>query len=125
MRTKPRDRDIEIDRPVGLSYRHGRVPKNVLARCGRSAMFKILQSISAALVLAGVTAGMVHADSYDDAIHTFKEAGKSGSFFAKAYGYAVFPTVGGAGFVIGAAHGKGRVYAHGILMCDTTVNLIS
>jgi lipid-binding SYLF domain-containing protein len=37
----------------------------------------------------------------------------------------VFPTVGGAGFVIGAAHGKGRVYAHGVLTGDTTVNLVS
>jgi lipid-binding SYLF domain-containing protein len=88
-------------------------------------MLKLLQSISAALVLASVSAGVARADSYDDAIHTFKQAGKSGTFFAKAYGYAVFPTVGGAGFVVGAAHGKGRVYAHGILTGDTTVNLLS
>ena len=88
-------------------------------------MLKLLQSISAALVLAGVSAGVARADSYDDTIHTFKQAGKSGTFFAKAYGYAVFPTVGGAGFVVGAAHGKGRVYAHGILTGDTTVNLLS
>jgi lipid-binding SYLF domain-containing protein len=88
-------------------------------------MFKFLHSLSAALVLAGVGAGVARADSYDDAIHTFKQAGKSGTFFAKAYGYAVFPTVGGAGFVVGAAHGKGRVYAHGVLTGDTTMNLIS
>jgi lipid-binding SYLF domain-containing protein len=88
-------------------------------------MFKFLQSISAALVLVGVSAGVARADSYDDAIQTFKQAGKSGTFFAKAYGYAVFPTVGGAGFVVGAAHGKGRVYAHGMLTGDTTMNLIS
>jgi lipid-binding SYLF domain-containing protein len=88
-------------------------------------MFKLLQSLSAALLLAGVSAGVAHADSYDDTIHTFKQAGKSGTFFAKAYGYAVFPTVGGAGFVVGAAHGKGRVYAHGVLTGDTTMNLLS
>ena len=70
-------------------------------------MLKLLQSISAALVLAGVSAGVARADRYDDTIHTFKQAGKSSTFFAKAYGYAVFPTVGGAGFLIGAAHGKG------------------
>jgi hypothetical protein len=85
-------------------------------------MFKLLQSISAALVLAGVSVGVARADSYDDAIHAFKEAGKSGTLFAKAYGYAVFPTVGGAGFVIGAAHGKGRVYAQGIFTGDTTAS---
>jgi lipid-binding SYLF domain-containing protein len=88
-------------------------------------MSKLLQSVSAALVLATISAGVVRADSYDDAIHTFRQAGKSGTFFAKAYGYAVFPTVGGAGFVIGAAHGKGRVYAHGMLTGDTTMNLLS
>lgn len=88
-------------------------------------MFKLLQSLSAALVLASVSAGVARADSYDDTIQTFKQAGKSGTFFAKAYGYAVFPTIGGAGFMIGAAHGKGRVYAHGLLTGDTTVNLVS
>jgi lipid-binding SYLF domain-containing protein len=88
-------------------------------------MTKLLQSLTAALVLACVSAGIARADSYDDTVHTFKQAGKSGTFFAKAYGYAVFPTVGGAGFVVGAAHGKGRVYAHGILTGDTTMNLVS
>lgn len=88
-------------------------------------MNKSLQSIFAALVLAGLGAGLARADSYDDAIHTFKQAGKCGAFFANAYGYAVFPTVGGAGFVIGAAHGKGWVYAHGALTGDSTMNLLS
>jgi lipid-binding SYLF domain-containing protein len=88
-------------------------------------MNKILRSMSAVLVLAGVGAGVARADSYDDAIHTFKEAGKSGTFFAKSYGYAVFPTIGGAGFIVGGAHGKGRVYAQGILTGDTSMNLLS
>lgn len=87
-------------------------------------MCKLLQSISAVLVLA-LSAGVAWADSYDDTIHTFQEAGKSGTLFAKAYGYAVFPTVGGGGFVLGAAHGKGRVYTHGVLTGDTTMNLFS
>jgi lipid-binding SYLF domain-containing protein len=88
-------------------------------------MNKLLQSVSAALVLACAGAGVAYADRYDDTVQIFKQAGKSGTFFAKAYGYAVFPTVGGAGFVVGAAHGKGRVYAHGILTGDTTMNLVS
>jgi lipid-binding SYLF domain-containing protein len=88
-------------------------------------MNKFIQPVFAALVLAGVCVGAARADSYEDTIHTFKQAGKSGTFFAKAYGYAVFPTVGGAGFVVGAAHGKGRVYARGVLTGDTTMNLIS
>ena len=43
-----------------------------------------LRSMFAVLVLAWVSAGMARADSYDDTIHAFKEAGKSGTFFAKA-----------------------------------------
>jgi lipid-binding SYLF domain-containing protein len=88
-------------------------------------MNKLLQSVAAALILACATASVVLADSYDDTLHIFKQAGKSGTLFAKAYGYAVFPTVGGAGFVVGAAHGKGRVYVHGVLTGDTTMNLLS
>jgi lipid-binding SYLF domain-containing protein len=88
-------------------------------------MSKFVRSASAALVLCAVGVSAACADSYDDAIHIFKQAGKSGTFFGKAYGYAVFPTVGGAGFVVGAAHGKGRVYAHGDLTGDSTMNLLS
>jgi lipid-binding SYLF domain-containing protein len=84
-----------------------------------------MRSMCAVLVLAGVSVGVARADGYDDTIHNFKQAGKSGTFFAKSYGYAVFPTVGGAGFIIGGAHGKGRVYVQGVLTGDTTVNLLS
>jgi lipid-binding SYLF domain-containing protein len=88
-------------------------------------MRRLLQIASAALVITLGCAGAASADSYTDTIHTFKDAGKSGSYFAKSYGYAVFPTVGGAGFVVGAAHGKGRVYANGVLTGDTTMTLLS
>jgi lipid-binding SYLF domain-containing protein len=85
----------------------------------------IIRSMFTVLVIAGSQVGVARADSYDDTIHIFKEAGKSGTFFEKAYGYAVFPTVGGAGFIVGGAHGKGRVYSQGVLTGDTTMNLLS
>jgi lipid-binding SYLF domain-containing protein len=88
-------------------------------------MNKLIQSAAVALVLAFTAVGVAHADRYDDSIHTFKQAGTSGTFFKKAYAYAIFPTVGGAGFVVGAAHGKGRVYVQGALTGDTTMNLVS
>jgi lipid-binding SYLF domain-containing protein len=37
-------------------------------------------------------------------------------FFDKAYGYAVFPTIGKGGFGIGGAYGKGKVYKKGKLI---------
>jgi hypothetical protein len=44
-----------------------------------------------------------HAGSYTDSIAIFKNAGASGTFFAKSYAYAVFPTVGSGAFVVGGA----------------------
>jgi lipid-binding SYLF domain-containing protein len=61
------------------------------------------------------------ADDYQDAINTFKKAGDSGAFFAKSYGYAVFPTIGKGGVGVGGAYGKGRVYAHGKYVGDTSM----
>jgi lipid-binding SYLF domain-containing protein len=88
-------------------------------------MNKIIRSMSAVFVLAAISAGAARADSYDDTIRIFKEAGKSGTLFAKSYGYAVFPTIGGAGFIVGGAHGKGRVYVQGVLTGDATMSLLS
>jgi len=46
-----------------------------------------------------LAAGAAHADKYSDAIASFKNAGDSAVFFQTCYGYAVFPTVGEAGFM--------------------------
>ncbi|MGA2190337.1 MAG: YSC84-related protein [Steroidobacteraceae bacterium] len=69
--------------------------------------------------------GSAHAADYTEAAATFKQAGDSRRFFDTSYGYAIFPTVGEAGFVVGAAVGKGRVYARGRLVGDTTMTQIS
>lgn len=37
-------------------------------------------------------------------------------FFDGSYGYAVFPSVGKGGFVVGGAHGNGLVYEQGTLV---------
>ncbi|MGM0541160.1 MAG: YSC84-related protein [Pseudomonadota bacterium] len=49
---------------------------------------------------------------YDVALAAFKNS-KVGNFFEHAYGYAIFPTIGKVGFVIGGAYGQGRVYEKG------------
>ena len=51
------------------------------------------------------------ADTYEDTIKVFRNAGESGKFFNNSYGYAVFPNIGKAGFFfIGGSYGKGKVY---------------
>src|SRR5260221_7625631 len=87
-----------------------------------------MKSISPALKLAPallLMAGMAHASEYTDTINLFRNAGESASFFRKSYGYAVFPTVGEGGFLVGGALGKGRVYAHGRYVGDTTMGQVS
>jgi lipid-binding SYLF domain-containing protein len=61
------------------------------------------------------------ADEYAETINVFKNAGESGDFFNNSYGYAVFPTIGKGGFVVGGAYGKGRVYAGGTHVGDTSM----
>ena len=65
------------------------------------------------------------ADSYTDTVGLFKDAGESGRYFEHCYGYAVFPTIGKVGLLVGGAHGSGRVYAHGTYVGDTTRNQLS
>jgi lipid-binding SYLF domain-containing protein len=81
--------------------------------------------IGLVFLLLSVPFAQVWADDYDDTIKVFKDAGESGSFFAKSYGYAVFPTIGKGGIGIGGAYGKGRVYAQGNYVGDTSVTQLS
>jgi len=62
-----------------------------------------------------------HADSYEDTVKVFKNAGESGNFFTRSYGYAIFPTIGKAAFIVGGAYGKGRVYEHGNYAGDVSM----
>ena len=70
---------------------------------------------------AALPLGLAQTDPYQDTINVFKKAGESGQFFKTAYGYAVFPTIGKAGVVVGGAFGRGRVYAKGKHVGDTSV----
>jgi lipid-binding SYLF domain-containing protein len=65
------------------------------------------------------------ADEYADTINIFKNAGESGSYFNNSYGYAVFPTIGKGAIVIGGAYGKGRVYANGEYVGDTSMTQVT
>ncbi|HME37925.1 MAG TPA: lipid-binding SYLF domain-containing protein [Steroidobacteraceae bacterium] len=72
-----------------------------------------------------LTASLARADDYSDTTALFKNAGDSANFFKKCYGYAVFPTVGEGGFIVGGARGKGRVFVHGKVVGDTTMTQVS
>src|SRR5687767_8120225 len=65
------------------------------------------------------------ADEYDDTIKLFRSAEHGAGLLDSAYGYAVFPTIGKGGAVLGAAHGTGRVYVNGKHVADTTMNQLT
>ena len=87
---------------------------------------KLIKRVLAACAVVALTAGAAYAvGDYRETIDLFKHAGASAEFFGKSYAYAVFPTVGEGGFVVGGAHGKGRVYVHGKWDGNVTLTQLS
>ncbi len=60
-------------------------------------------------------------EDYSSTINVFKDSPALAKFFEKSYGYAVFPTIGKAGFVVGGSYGKGQVYRGGKVTGKTSV----
>jgi len=79
----------------------------------------------AALLLATTVGVAATDDDYRNTIDLFKRAGASADFFNHCYGYAVFPGIGKGAFIVGGAHGNGRVYEHGKYVGDTSLTQVS
>jgi lipid-binding SYLF domain-containing protein len=77
-------------------------------------MKKMSLILIVALIL-GVSAVAVAAEveDYSSTINVYQESPVVAKFFKNAYGYAVFPTIGKAGYIIGGSYGKGQVYRDG------------
>ena len=60
-------------------------------------------------------------EDYSKTINVFRESPAVAKFFKDSYGYAVFPTIGKAGFVVGGSYGKGQVYRNGKVTGKTSV----
>jgi lipid-binding SYLF domain-containing protein len=78
-----------------------------------------------AMVAMLAIASVASANKYTDTVALFKNAGESANFFDSCYGYAVFPTIGKGGLIVGAAHGKGHVYEKGKYIGNTSVTQLS
>ena len=77
-----------------------------------------MKKMSLILIIAlmfGVSTVAVAAEveDYSSTIKAFKDSPAVAKFFKNSYGYAVYPTIGKAGFVIGGSYGKGQVYRGG------------
>jgi len=91
----------------------------------RSSFIARLGRFGALVAVGAVFAGTALADNYSDTIALFRNSGQSSAYFARSYAYAVFPTIGKGGFVVGGAHGKGRVYVQGEYAGNTAVTQLS
>jgi lipid-binding SYLF domain-containing protein len=87
-------------------------------------MIAPLRVVLLAVALA-LTAAPALAGSDADTIELFKGAGRSSEYFNTAYGYAIFPNIGKAGFIIGGARGEGHVYQGGERVGETVMNQLS
>jgi len=81
---------------------------------------KLMLRIMLYALLISLVYSSAWADSYSETKVMFQEAGAS-NMFNSAYGYAIFPTIGKAGFIVGGAYGEGRVYQQGMYIGDTTM----
>jgi lipid-binding SYLF domain-containing protein len=99
------------------------VPDKIVSRtrARATAKFCVIACVSAAIVMPTVA----FADKYQDTIETFREASYSSGLFDDAYGYAIFPNVGKGGFGVGAAYGKGKVFAGGSFTGDVSMSQLS
>jgi len=64
---------------------------------------------------------LVQAEKYSRTIETFRKSPAVQPFFKNAYGYAVFPTIGKGGFLVGGAYGSGQVYRRGKVTGTTKI----
>jgi lipid-binding SYLF domain-containing protein len=71
----------------------------------------IVLVVAVALGIAGTS--IAEDDNFARTIEVYRQSDVVKPFFDDSYGYAVFPTVGQAGLVIGGAFGNGKVFVNG------------
>ena len=64
-------------------------------------------------------------EDYSNTIKLYQKSPQVQPYFESAYGYAVLPTVGKAGFGIGGAYGTGQVYRGGKVTGKTSLTKLS
>jgi lipid-binding SYLF domain-containing protein len=60
-------------------------------------------------------------EDYAEIIQLFKQSNVSNNFFNNCYGYAIFPSIGKGGFILGGSYGNGKVFRQGEFTGRVTV----
>ena len=69
--------------------------------------------IAALLVGISTVAFAAKGDNFSSTIKVFRDSPATAKFFKHSYGYAVFPSIAKAGYVVGGSYGTGQVYRGG------------
>lgn len=77
--------------------------------------------LTTVLLGASAIATAAEVEDYSSTINVFRESPAVAKFFKNSYGYAVFPSIGKAGYVIGGSYGKGQVYRDGKVIGKSTL----
>ena len=91
-------------------------------------MKKYVVMLLVSIIMVGFVSnisGASGAKDFSSTIKIFQQSPQVQPYFANAYGYAVFPTVGKGGLGIGGAYGKGQVYRGGKVTGTTSLTKIS
>lgn len=83
-----------------------------------------MKKIQGFLIIAlffGISTAAAEIKDYSNTIDVFRDSPALTKFFNNSYGYAVFPTIGKAGYIVGGSYGEGQVYQGGIVTGRTTV----
>ena len=84
-------------------------------------MKKISSLLIVAFIFGIASIAAAKAENFSSTINMFRSSPAVAKFFKHAYGYAVFPTIGKAGYVIGGSYGEGQVYRRGKVTGKTMV----
>lgn len=84
-------------------------------------MKKIVFSVLFGILAIASLASAAEVEDYSSTIEIFKNSPVVARYFDTSYGYAVFPTIGKAGFVVGGSYGTGQVYQGGKVTGKTSV----
>ncbi len=84
---------------------------------------KKLSVVSFIAIIFGISTLAVAAEvkDYSRTIDVFRSSPVVARYLENSYGYAVFPTIGKAGYVIGGSYGEGQVYRGGKVTGTTKV----
>lgn len=77
------------------------------------------------LLVAGLSGCVNTPGKFLDATQIFQNAPQTEAYFNTAYGYALFPTIGKGGVVLGGARGRGGVFRAGEIVGESTVTQLS